>query len=412
MVDYYYFSAATYGSAEVAGVAMLVVAGAISLAAVVPVLAVLRWFGPKLANTRIMPFFVSLLVANVLQAIGTLINSRWVTERNVVAGHLCSAQGGIKQAGNVGMALWSFVLSLHVFMLLFVRRLTLSTLNSWVLLLAGWFLVAFVVAIGPTAIQTADRGPYFGPTGYWCWITHNYPREQFFLEYFFEFLSAGLSFCLYTAVLLRVRGNLVRTSGKWHLRFVPSGERWRLAIRRDAVDGCMMQVATRMVWYPVAYTILLLPVTIARFVAFGGHDVPFRATIFADFVFNLQGVVNVALLLATRRFVPDTASLPLFAPRQRVSMSSPEAYGITPFVLPPKDADSAEKGVAAGAEAEKEKESPAPMYVSASADDVVRAASGGPVEGAELALARSDSTSSTSSTDSANSQTPLVLHIR
>lgn len=53
-------------------------------------------------------------------------------------------------------------------MLLFVRRVTLSPLLSWVLLGAGWFLVAFVVAIGPTAIQTADKGPYFGPTGYWC----------------------------------------------------------------------------------------------------------------------------------------------------------------------------------------------------------------------------------------------------
>lgn len=53
-----------------------------------------------------MPFFVSLLVANVLQAIGTIINAKWVNERTVVAGHICTAQGGIKQAGNVGMALW------------------------------------------------------------------------------------------------------------------------------------------------------------------------------------------------------------------------------------------------------------------------------------------------------------------
>ncbi|RDX54648.1 hypothetical protein OH76DRAFT_985365 [Lentinus brumalis] len=401
LVDYY-TSTATYGSAEVAGVAMLVVAGAISLAAVVPVLAIMRWFGPKLANTRIMPFFVSLLLANVLQAIGTLINSRWVHERSAVPGSLCSAQGGIKQAGNVGMALWSFVLSLHVFMLLFVRRVTLSALHSWLLLGAGWFLVALVVVIGPTAIQTADRGPYFGPTGYWCWITQNYPHEQFLLEYFFEFLSAILSFCLYTAVLLRVRGNLVKTSGKWHLRFVPHGERWRLAIRRDVVDGSMMQVATRMVWYPVAYTILLLPVTIARFVAFSGHEVPFRATIFADFVFNLQGVVNVALLLATRRFVPDTATLPLFEPRKRVSMSSPEAkFGITPFVLPPRGADAAEKGVAAETEEKDQgKGEELPRYPAAAYTTGVPG------------LSRTDSMSSASSTHSADSQTPLVLPIR
>ncbi|KAH9896986.1 hypothetical protein C8Q73DRAFT_642830 [Cubamyces lactineus] len=293
-----------------------------------------RWRCNNLRNTRVVPFFVSLLLANLLQAIGTLINGKWVTERTVHDGTLCRAQGGIKQAGNVAMALWSFALALHVFMLLF-SRMALSKTLSCALLGTGWALVGLVVLLGPVAIQTPEQGPYFGPTGYWCWITERYPHEQFFLEYFFEFLSAGLSFFLYTAVLLRVRGNLVRTSGRWHLRFVPHGERWVLAIRRDAVDGCMMHVAARIVWYPVAYTILLLPVTIARFVTFSGHDVPFRTTIFADFIFNLQGAVNVIVLLATNRLVPDTKALPIYAPRQRVSMSSPEAMGITPFVLPP-----------------------------------------------------------------------------
>ncbi|KAI0360552.1 hypothetical protein OH77DRAFT_696759 [Trametes cingulata] len=342
----------TYGSAEVAGVATLVLAGAMSCAAVLPVLALMRWRCPNLRNTRIVPFFISLLVANLLQAIGTLINGKWAQDRIVSDGTLCHAQGGIKQAGNVAMALWSFTLSLHVFMLLFYRVALTRTL-CWMWLGTGWLLVAFVVVVGPTAIQTPERGPYFGPTGFWCWITEQYPREQFFLEYFFEFMSAGASFFLYTAVLLRVRGNLVKTSGRWSLRFVPHGERWVLAIRRDAIDGYMMHVAARMVWYPVAYAILLLPVTIARFVAFSGHDVSFRATIFADFVFNLQGVVNVALLLTTRRFVPDTEALPIFTPRRRISVSSPEALGITPFVLPPPPPKAVTTGDVYGAAKEE-----------------------------------------------------------
>ncbi|KAI0635295.1 hypothetical protein C8Q77DRAFT_1107253 [Trametes polyzona] len=328
-----------YGPDEVAGVMTLVIAGGISCAAVVPILLNMAWRRRTLhlRNTRIVPFFVSLLVANALQCIGTLMNGRWAIQGKVVDGPFCRAQGGIKQAGNVAMALWSFTLSLHVFMLLF-SRITLSKTFSSVLLFLGWYLIAFVVAIGPLAIEQHNRGPYFGPTGYWCWITAKYPLEQLYLEYFLEFLSAGLSFFLYTAVLLRVRGNLTRTSGRWSLRFVPHGERWVLAIRRDAVDGHMMQVAARMVWYPVAYAILVLPVTIARFVMFSGHDVPFRATIFADFVFNLQGVANVLLFLATRRFLPDADVLPIFTPRKHISLSSPEAYGITPFVLPPPTA--------------------------------------------------------------------------
>ncbi|KAI9065656.1 hypothetical protein FKP32DRAFT_1590444 [Trametes sanguinea] len=298
---------------------------------------VTKWRSNNLRNTHLIPFLLSLLVANVLQAISTLMNTKWAQDRAVANGSFCRVQGGVKQAGNVATALWSFTLALHVFILLFYR-VALPKVLRWTLLGVGWYLVVFVVVIGPIAIETPDKGPYFGPTGYWCWITEGYPHEQFYLEYFFEFLSAGLSFVLYIAVLLRVRGNLVRTSGKWHLRFVPHGERWVLAIRRDAVDGYMMRVASRIVWYPVAYAILLLPVTITRFVAFSGHAVPFRATIFADFVFNLQGVVNVALLLATNRFVPDTGALPIYTPRKHISMSSPEALGITPFLLPPPKA--------------------------------------------------------------------------
>ncbi|KAH9852511.1 hypothetical protein C2E23DRAFT_730877 [Lenzites betulinus] len=295
----------------------------------------------SLRNTRILPLFASLLIANILQAVGTLMNSKWAMDRTVVSGNFCRAQGGIKQAGNVAMALWSFTLSLHVFMLLFSRVAITKTL-SWLLLFTGWYMVGFVVVIGPAAFETPARGPYFGPTGYWCWITSAYPHQQFFLEYFLEFLSAFLSFFLYTAVLLRVRGNLIRTSGRWSLRFVPHGERWVLAIRRDAVDGCMMHVAARTVWYPVAYAVLIIPITITRFLSFSGVDVPFGATIFADFVFNLQGFVNVMLLLATRRFLPETDALPILTPRKHVSVSSSEALGITPFFLPPPRAATRE----------------------------------------------------------------------
>ena len=52
-------------------------------------------------------------------------------------------------------------------MVLFKRHMALNALMSWVLLGAGWFLVAFVVAIGPLAIETSGRGSYFGPSGFW-----------------------------------------------------------------------------------------------------------------------------------------------------------------------------------------------------------------------------------------------------
>ncbi|CAL1709087.1 unnamed protein product [Somion occarium] len=321
--DVRYGSDVVYDSAHAGGIASLVVAGGLSGLAVLLVFVVVSIRSPTYHNTHVIPYFISLLVANVLEAAGTSMNAFF--------------QGAIKQAGNVGMALWSFVLAAHLFNLLFLRWK--STRRGLLLtLISGWFIVIFIVAIGPIAIQTTKkRGPYFGPSGYWCWITPDYPQERTFLEYFFEFLSAFLSFVLYTAILLCVRGNLMQSNGRWRLRFVPNGESWQLAISRDIIDASMFRVAVRMVWYPVSYSILLLPVSIARLIEFGGREVPFWATILADFIFNLQGFVNVMLLLGTRRFIPDTASLPMFStPRKEVDFSSSEAVGITPFILPPK----------------------------------------------------------------------------
>lgn len=107
----------------------------------------------------------------------------------------------------------SFTLSLHVFMLLFFRVALTKTL-SWMLLFTGWYLVAFIVVIGPAAVERPERGPYFGPTGYWsvhilvlryivlnthffctfrCWITSGYPHQQFYFEYFLVGFSSAAS---------------------------------------------------------------------------------------------------------------------------------------------------------------------------------------------------------------------------
>ncbi|KAI0072102.1 hypothetical protein K474DRAFT_1668251 [Panus rudis PR-1116 ss-1] len=324
---------ATYDTNHVIGIASLLCAGLISGLAVFFVFVIVSIRSPTYHNTHVVPYFVSLLISNILQAAGTSMNARWVLERMVVAGGYCSFQGGLKQAGNIGMALWSFVLAAHLFNLLFLRWKS-TKVGLWATLAGGWFAIIFIVAIVPIPIQaTKKRGPYFGPSGFWCWITPAYPQEQIFLEYFFEYVSAALSFVLYTAILLCVRGNVVKSGGRWRFRFVPHGESWQLAVSRDLIDSSVKRVVARV----VAYSILLLPVSLARLIEFGGHKVPFWATILADTIFNLQGLVNVMLLLLTRRFIPDTASLPTFnTPRKNIDLTSSEAVGITPFILPPK----------------------------------------------------------------------------
>ncbi|KAI0342334.1 hypothetical protein BDW22DRAFT_1357663 [Trametopsis cervina] len=322
------------------GVVSLVIAGFLSGLAVLGMCIGMIMRPSALSGTHVMPYFVSLLFSNLLQAFGGVLNLKWIIERAVEESGICTIQAIVKQAGNVGTAVWSFVLSICVFRLMFLRA-PLTMVYHYIILCFGWLVIAVIVAVGPLAVQSEAKGAYFGPSGYWCWITDAYPHEQIFLEYFWEFFSAFVSFILYVGILLRVRGNLVRGTDGWHLRFVPSSERWQLAINRDWLDSSTMGFAAILVWYPVTYVLLLVPVAIARFIDFSGKSIPFGATIFTDTLFNLQGLANAFLLFGTRNLIPESAmmhSAP--APRKVVNMSSSEAVGITPFTLTTSDTES------------------------------------------------------------------------
>lgn len=95
-----------------------------------------------------------------------------------------------------------------------------------------------------------------------------------------------------------------------------------------------------MLVYPIAYTTLILPIAISRFLAWSGRDVPFATTIFADIVFLFSGFVNVLLFITTRRILPASEATSLFS-RSNKSKSDIEsqdsmASHVTPFVMTDK----------------------------------------------------------------------------
>ena len=112
------------------------------------------------------------------------MNARWAHEDIVYNGNYCAAQGALKNAANNGTALWSFMIALHVFNLLFLRWQT-TRAGMAATLIGGWSAIGMIVLLGPSVFEKPDRGPYFGVSGYWCWITDEYPAEQTYMEYFF-----------------------------------------------------------------------------------------------------------------------------------------------------------------------------------------------------------------------------------
>jgi hypothetical protein len=104
--------------------------------------------------------------------------------------------GAVKQAADVGAALWTLIIAAHTFAILFLQ-LTIPTFAYWGMLIFGWFAILTIVITGPATLDTAKRGSFCasmtdfffvsahihrchtgGISGYWCWISEGYQTER------------------------------------------------------------------------------------------------------------------------------------------------------------------------------------------------------------------------------------------
>ncbi|KAF7321457.1 Git3 domain-containing protein [Mycena kentingensis (nom. inval.)] len=315
--------AQTYSNREVQGVTVLVVISCISLFFVVSLLSAiaLSAFNTRssldqhlFVRTHVAAYFVSLLLGDIFQAIGSILNARWVHERAVEFGPLCTAQGVLKQLADVSTAVWTTVIAVHTFCLLFLE-LKSSRFTLFATLIAGWFGIAAVVIAGPAALDTAHHGPFYGISGYWCWIGPRWIGSRVGLDYLFMFMAAFVSFILYTLIFLRFRGNIIVTGRRVTFRLRKAAP-WR----GKQFESQALTIARQMLLYPVAYTVLILPIAASRFSDFAGEEVPFGVTVFSAAIFLLSGIVNVTLFTMTRRILPPES---FRIPKWKISQPRP-----------------------------------------------------------------------------------------
>ncbi|KAJ7697898.1 hypothetical protein B0H17DRAFT_1051538 [Mycena rosella] len=296
----------TYTSWEAHGITVLVVVSCLSLIAVVGLLTAiaLSAFNTRSTHqehlflrTHAAAYFICLLICDMIQSVASIMNANWILNMAVETGTLCVIQGAMKQISDVGLSFWTFVIALHTFCLV-VLGIKPRPYVLWMTLIAGWSGIGILSMAGPVLLDTAHRGPFYGISGYWCWITQDYVVERATLDYMFMFMAGTSSFVLYSVVFLRMRGNIVITGKRVMFRKTSNNE-WL-----GQQDSRTMSVARKMLLYPVAYTIVILPIAAARFSDWAGNDVPFEVMIFSDVVFLLSGVINVTLFATTRRILP------------------------------------------------------------------------------------------------------------
>ncbi|KAI0675493.1 hypothetical protein C8Q78DRAFT_1160502 [Trametes maxima] len=308
-----------YTNSEARGILVLVVVSCISATAVAGLLLAMvvsayntrKLTSPKLfLRSHVAVYFTSMLLCEVAQTVGSIMNLRWYNQMMVTYEPYCTVQGVLKHVSDVGTAYWSFIIALNTFWILFLRW----RLRKAILICAffgGWATIAAIVTTGPGLIQKIESGPFYAISGYWCWIQGEYTVERITLDYMIMFLSALLSFIMYALIFLRLRGNVSLHGWRlsWH------SHRSSTEHGPKSIDTHAVNIAKGMLLYPIVYVILLLPIAISRFTEWLGHEVPFAVTVVCDSIFLLSGFVNVVLFLTTRRVLPIETVFPSAACR-------------------------------------------------------------------------------------------------
>jgi len=207
-----------------------------------------------------------------------------------------------------------------------------------------WILLGLLVGIN---IGADGSHHFYGPTGFWCWIQSHYSVQRTAADYAFMWTTAALNVVAYAMIVLYLLG-YIRTVG-WHIYRPITREPMSLSVTRTY----------GLLFYPLVYTLTVLPLSIARYLSFAHHHVPFGATVIVDIIYLASGLFNVLLFSFTRPFLlphdlpsSDTESesngtntVPPAVPRDH-----PDNYQLRPVVYSETGATllSSETGYASG----------------------------------------------------------------
>ena len=124
--------------------------------------------------------------------------------------------------------------------------------------------------------------------------------------------SAAFSLLFYLLVYFRLRGNISVSGFKPSFHRRPnvrigrtSDGAW-VATGDRRVESHLDKVAKHMLWYPIVYIFIVIPMAAVRYLAFSGSTVSFEATVTIAAWFNLHGFFNAVLFCTTRNILPES----------------------------------------------------------------------------------------------------------
>jgi hypothetical protein len=256
-------------------------------------------------RTRMGIYATCLLTGNLFSSVAGVIGTWWLAKRNVVEGPVCTTQAIFMSMGNIAGAYFTVAIAIHTFNSLVLR----FRQSAWIGILVisiGWA-VALSVSLIPLS-PALEQGSMYGPGDLTCGVRSIHLQALFYHHLFPILLASILSAVLYSLIFLVLRGTLVLRGGV-KINLNPD-RRWTGELDNlQRYHRFVQAIAKSMLWYPIAYIVLLLPYSITRLLGISGFDIPTGLTMFAFSCWYMLGIVNVLLLYNTFRILAPAFEL-------------------------------------------------------------------------------------------------------
>ncbi|PCH42672.1 hypothetical protein WOLCODRAFT_163960 [Wolfiporia cocos MD-104 SS10] len=253
-------------------------------------------------QTQLGAYTISLLLGNFMMSIAFIINAHWIRKNGVEPGFLCTAQGVFSEIGDTAGGYFTAAIAIHAFSSLICHH----RLPAWFCGFAvacGW-VISVAIGLFPLAISNVHSGPIYGFDGLSCGISLSYNSAQVMLRLIPVFLAILVSMIFYGLVFLILRGTLSTAPCRPQSSF-DQGARRSIAACSLSVEyqRFIYIVAKSMLWYPVAFGILLVPSISVDLMRATGQNTSFGMHIFADALSAMLGLANAVILLNTLRIL-------------------------------------------------------------------------------------------------------------
>lgn len=276
-------------------------------------------------------FIVCMLLSDLIQTLGVLIQVRWASTGRVEPGMACWVQAAMLTFGDVATAVWNAVIACHTFTTV-VLGVRMSTVTVGIIVVLGWTFPIMMNVVG-SVIIAGSRGDYYDVAGAWCFISDPYSLERVVLHYVPLLASAFIITIMYSLVSLTMRGNLhIAQSTRGRFPWLSVSFR-RTSIHPGTTGNTnqkqvayLRSLSLKMLWYPCVYIALILPISICRMVELKHKKAPKPLLYFSMTLLFLVGISNVAIYVSTRNMGRPKRHVPTSSVRNTQSGTQVEIF--------------------------------------------------------------------------------------